>query len=87
MKENKLLDVKIFWSPVLEKEPLQEKAEVVSSKNHLGDFDILPDHVNFISLISKKITLHFSQKKKETYEFERGVLEVSNNAVRVFLGI
>ncbi len=84
--ENKLLDVKIFWSPVLGKEPFQGKAEAVSSKNHLGDFDILPDHVNFISLIFKTVTLHFPQKK-ETYRFERGVLEVSDNKVRVFLGI
>lgn len=84
--KDRLLDVKIFWSPVLGKEPFQGKAEAVSSKNHLGDFDILPDHINFITLISKTLTLHFPQKK-ETYKFERGVLEVSDNIVKVFLGI
>ena len=84
--KNKFLEVKVFWSPIIKKEPFQGKVKAVSSKNSLGNFDILPSHANFISLIFGTLTLHFP-KEKITYQFERGVLEVSEDKVRIFLGI
>lgn len=83
----KLLEVKILCSPVIGKEPFKGKAEAVSSQNKLGRFDILPEHTNFITLIFGNLIIHTSDKKKFTYRFERGVLEVSENKVNVFLGL
>ena len=84
--KDKFLEVKVFWSPMMKREPFKGKVNAVSSKNRLGNFDILPSHTNFISLIFGTLTLHFP-KEEITYQFERGVLEVSGDKVRVFLGI
>jgi len=84
----KLLEVKVFCSPIIEKEPFRGEAEAVSSQNRLGKFDILPEHANFITLIFGSLIIHtFPDKKKLAYQFERGVLEVSENKVNVFLGL
>lgn len=86
-RKKKLLEVKVFCSPVIEKEPFAGEAEAVSSQNKLGKFDILPEHTNFITLIFGNLTIHTSDKKKAAYQFEKGVLEVSENKVNVFLGL
>ncbi len=85
--EKNLLEVKIFCSPVIEEAPFEGQAEAVSSQNKLGKFDILPGHANFITLIFKNLVIHTPDKKKITYQFERGVLETSENKVKVFLGL
>jgi len=82
-----LLEVKVFCSPVIEKEPFKGEASAVSSQNRLGKFDILPEHTNFITLIFGNLTIHTSDKKKIAYQFEKGVLEISENKVNVFLGL
>ena len=84
--KEKFLEVKVFYPPAMGKESFQEKAGAVSSKNRLGDFDILPDHANFITLILQTLTIH-TFEKKINFQFERGVLEVSENKVSVFLGL
>ena len=81
------LSVAIYWSPVTGQEGFQGSAAAISSENKVGKFDILPEHTNFISLIFNKLTIHTLDKKKLEYKFSRGVLEVSENQVRVFLGI
>ncbi len=83
----KLLEVKVFCSPVIKKEPFRGKARAVSSQNRLGKFDILPEHTNFITLIFNNLTIHTPDKKTLNYQFERGVLEVSENKVNIFLGL
>lgn len=87
MAEKKLLEVKVICSSVIEKEPFRGKAEAVSSQNRLGKFDILPEHTNFITLIFGDLTIQTADKRKIAYRFERGVLEVSENKVNVFLGL
>jgi F0F1-type ATP synthase epsilon subunit len=81
------LFVTVLWSPSTEKSGYRGPAIAVSSENKVGKFDILPTHINFISLISNKLAVYTQNNKKVEYEFKRGVLEVSNNLVRVFLGI
>lgn len=83
----KTLQVKVFCSPVVTKDPFRGEADAVSSQNKMGRFDILPEHTNFITLISDDLTIHTGDKKKIAYQFERGVLEVSENKVNVFLGL
>ncbi len=88
MKNNqRTLDLKIFWSPAMDKEPLKEKVISVSSKNKMGQFDILFDHINFITLIFDNISIHTFKGEKITYDFKRGVLETSENKINVFLGL
>lgn len=85
--EKNILEVKVFFSPIVEKLPFKGKAKAVSSQNRLGNFDILPGHGNFITLIFGSLTIHTTDQKKFTYQFERGILEVSENKVNVFLGL
>lgn len=79
--------VSVFWSPSQGNEPYEGKAAAVTSENQAGKFDILPQHVNFISLIKNKLIVHTLDKKEVEYAFTRGVLEVSNNKVSVYLGL
>ena len=51
MKKATFLEVKVFCSSIIEKEPFKGTAEAVSSQNKLGKFDILPGHTNFITII------------------------------------
>lgn len=89
MTRNKkdLLEVKLFWLPIIKEVSYQGKAESVSSKNRLGNFDVLPYHANFITLIYDHLTIITPEKRKITYRFKRGVLEVRKNKVNIFLGI
>ena len=82
-----LLEVRIFCSPIIKESPYEGEAEAVSSQNKLGKFDILPGHTNFITLIFNNLVIHTPDKNKITYQFKRGVLETSEDKVRVFLGL
>ncbi len=82
-----ILDVKVFFSSLIDKDTFAGEATAVSSENGLGKFDILPQHINFITLIFKELTIHTKEKEKVSYQFERGVLEVQRNKVNIFLGV
>jgi len=81
------LEVKVFCSPVLKSENFSGLVRSVSSKNKLGNFDILSKHINFITLIFEELIIETLEKKKIVYKFERGVLKVSENKVKIFLGL
>jgi len=80
------LFVAVFWSPSIGEVGFRGEAAAITAENKVGKFDILPEHTNFISLISNKLTVHKLDKKEVDYTFKRGVLEVSENLVRIFLG-
>jgi len=63
------------------------KARSVSSKNTVGPFDILPKHENFISLVREKITIFDLAGKKFEFPIDNGLLEVSEDKVRIFVGV
>ena len=87
-KDNqKTLKVRVFWNPVADKERFKGKAEAITSENRVGEFDILPGHANFISLIFNSLTIQTTSEEEKTFEFSRGVLEVTSNKVRVFLEV
>jgi F0F1-type ATP synthase epsilon subunit len=86
MKEE-YLEVKVFCSPILKTENFSGLARSVSSKNRLGNFDILPKHINFITLIFDELIIQTQEKRKIVYKFQRGVLEVNENKVKIFLGV
>lgn len=81
------LQVKLFWPPFSEKEKFEGQAVSVSSENKVGEFDILPEHANFITLIFNDLTIHTASDEKKNYEFSRGVLEVAEGEVKIFLEV
>lgn len=85
--QKKLLEVSVFCSPSLNLPNYHGKALTVSSKNRLGNFDVLPFHINFITLISEELIIILPNKKKKIYKFQKGVLEVNKNKVKAFLGL
>ncbi len=87
MKKTPLLDVVLLCSPTIKKERFEGKAVSVSSQNQLGDFDILPQHTNFITLIYNYLTIVTPKKEIIKYNFKRGVLRVRKNKVEIFLGL
>lgn len=86
-KVSEQINVTLFWSPNTGKAGYQGPAYAVSSENALGKFDVLPEHTNFISLIFNKLSIVTLGKRKIDFQFKRGVLEVSDNNVKIFLGI
>ena len=62
-------------------------AEALSSYNTKGPFDVLPLHTNFISLISRSVTLHLGERLKKEIPVASGVLVVRENNVEVYLGV
>ena len=87
IKKKELLEIKVFWLPIVAEIFFEGKAQTVSSQNKMGKFDILARHTNFITLIFENLTIVTPKNKKISYQFERGVLEVSENKINIFLGI
>lgn len=63
------------------------KAFAVSSINMRGQFDVLPFHANFITLIREKVTIHLENKEPVTYALQSGIIKVSEDTVTVLIGI
>jgi F0F1-type ATP synthase epsilon subunit len=80
----KELSIKVLSST---KKLFDGRANAISSFNKVGPFDVLPMHENFISLIKDKVVILKSDGQKQEIPFERGLMEVSDNAVNVFVGI
>ena len=78
------LQVKIL-SP---EETLYEgQAIAVSGHNNKGIFDILPRHIDFISIISKNLTVFINENSKQQFENIHGVIRCFNNEVTIYIGI
>lgn len=68
------------------------KADAVSSKNEAGQFDILPLHSNFITLIDETIVIHKrtfggEEMMRDEFPVRRGVIRVAENKVKIFLSL
>ncbi len=59
----------------------------ITSVNKKGKFDILPFHINFISLISDYVIIREENKKEITFPLEKGVLRVYGDKVNILIGI
>jgi len=72
----------------LERTLFQGAVKSLSSFNDTGPFDILPYHANFFSIIRNKILINSQEGKRvELVIKDKGVLQVMNNQVTIFLGI
>jgi len=63
------------------------KGRTVTSLNDKGEFDILPQHANFISLIRNYVILNKGTKEEQKFVISTGVLRVKENKVSVFLDV
>ena len=79
------LDVSVIWHYFTGAANFTVLASAITLENRLGKFDILPGHANFISTIYGSIVVSTMNKGTEVYFFQRGVVEVSANSVKLFL--
>lgn len=61
------------------------QALAVSSKNIAGNFDILPEHANFITVIKgQPITVHTTQNKSATFNLPLAIIYVTGDKVNIY---
>ena len=63
------------------------EALVVSSINSVGPFDVLASHANFISIIKNRIVVTKTDKTKQEFNVDSGVMQERENKVMVYLGV
>lgn len=61
--------------------------EALTSFNDKGEFDVLPLHGNFISIINRSVILRMGGEVSRNIPLETGVLKVYKDKVEVYLGI
>jgi len=59
----------------------------ITSYNEEGEFDVLPNHANFISLLQKKIVIRDSAKDPKEFNFESALMRVLADNVEVYIGV
>ena len=57
----------------------------ISSVNSEGNFDVLPMHENFVTLLLGKLVVVDEKGKSLEFQVEQALLEASNNLVRVYV--
>ncbi|MDP3941441.1 MAG: hypothetical protein Q8Q49_03990 [bacterium] len=62
-------------------------ALAVSSVNQKGVFDILPEHINFITMIKDTLTIHKPDKTDQEYQIRTGLMRVQRNFVEIYVGL
>lgn len=62
-------------------------ATSVSSESERGQFDILPGHANFISLVHSYVIIDRSLSTEQSFQMEKGIMYVASNNIEVYVGI
>lgn len=83
----KYLQVKVFWLPITKEVFFEGEAKAIASKNQLGKFSVLPQHANFVTLLFDELVIFGKKGEKKVFSFQRGVMEVRENKVTIFLGL
>lgn len=64
---------------------LETDAQSVSSKNSQGNFDVLAQHANFITVIENSpITVRIKGQKPQTFKFPIAIMHVQENKVDIY---
>ena len=79
------LFVTVYPLGELHKASFQGFAKSISSQDRSGPFDILPTHENFITQFTNKLEIVTEAGEKIGFPKPSGVIEVANNAVKIFL--
>jgi F0F1-type ATP synthase epsilon subunit len=61
------------------------EAKTVSSVNDTGEFDVLPQHANFVTLIKAYVIVDKGMQSEKKFEIDNGVLAAKTDAVDVYL--
>lgn len=64
----------------------EDKVRAVSSVNDRGVFDVLPMHVNFVSLIRDLVVLH-KDSGEERIKIDSALMHVFQDRVTIYLGL
>ncbi len=59
----------------------------ISSSNEAGDFDILPHHANFITMVKDFVRVTKPDGSEEEFEAKKGVMRVYENHVDLYLTV
>lgn len=62
-------------------------ADSVTAINKVGQFDILPGHADFFSIISPGEVLIETGKEPVSFNIKNGIMTVRNNEVYLFVNI
>ena len=65
----------------------EQDVQSVTSTNDTGIFDILPEHANFISLITSPLIIRKLDGQKYEIPFTKGLLRVKDNAVFCYVDL
>lgn len=65
----------------------QGEVKSISSTNDKGNFDVLPGHANFITLIKKAITLVPTNGEKQQIDVNNGVLRIFKNTASIYIEV
>jgi F0F1-type ATP synthase epsilon subunit len=61
--------------------------KAITSKNDTGVFDILPQHSNFISLISSPLILRKLDGQKQEIKFSNGIIKVKDSTAHCYVDL
>lgn len=64
-----------------------DEVKSVTSKNDTGIFDILPEHSNFISLVSSPLIIRKPNGEKKEITFTNGLLKVKDSNVHCYVDL
>jgi F0F1-type ATP synthase epsilon subunit len=64
-----------------------EDVKSITSQNATGLFDILPEHANFISLITSPLVIRKLDGQKKEITFKNGIIKVKDNAVYCYIDL
>lgn len=62
-------------------------AKSLSSFNSVGEFAVLPQHANFVSLIKDKVIIDKDTPNEEVFDIEQGLINVGESGVDVYIGL
>lgn len=63
------------------------QGKAVTCFNDKGQFDILPYHANFITLIKEKVIVREENGTAKEFKIGQGVLRVVDNNVNIYVGL
>jgi F0F1-type ATP synthase epsilon subunit len=69
------------------KQYFKGQAHTLTSINETGEFDVLPYHANFITLIKDFIILDSKKGNENKIDIDTGVLSVQDNIVQIYLDL
>lgn len=62
-------------------------AQAVSATNRVGDFDILPEHADFFSILSPGSVVIDTASNPVTFDITDGIIAVKGNEVMLFVNM